>query len=79
MIDHVDGKATLLALHDGRWKELLTDPPMQPFACAVADLKTCIKPLDVFHHGAVEIGHARLQAVGHREFVRKHEEFIGQG
>src|SRR4029077_17600115 len=73
---HIGGEAAFLTFENA-WREItLADSPVKPLAGSAADFKACAQPLDVFHHGAIQVRYAHFEAVRHGEFVRVHEQFI---
>ncbi len=65
-------------VEDRARQERLADLSMQPFAPTSADLESGRQPFRELYHFLVEVRHADLESVRHREFVGVHEELIRQ-
>ena len=78
LINYIHTKAALLSLKNAPRQIIPANLPLQPFSSAVAHFEVSAKPLDVFHHRAIQIRHADLETVSHGQLIRIHEQFVGK-
>src|SRR5438128_4576958 len=76
IIHNIYCKTALLSLQYLSGKEGSTNSAVQPLPRAVSHLKIGGQFLNVLHDFLVQIRHSNFQAVGHRQLIGIHQEFV---